>query len=124
MTTIHDSPAEFAAAVRAERARLALTDPAGETEAIAPLAGVRARQVLLEQADRRERIRVNPERRHDGQPLLDRLGVDLGRRRGVTRCPAHDDRAASLSWRLADDGRELLHCFAGCSFAEILAALG
>ena len=38
----------FAEAVLAERARLALVDPDGEHESIAPLTGVRARQILLE----------------------------------------------------------------------------
>lgn len=38
-------------------------------------------------------------------------------------CPAHDDRKASFSIRLADD-RILLNCHAGCTFDEILAALG
>jgi len=30
------------------------------------------------------------------------------------RCPAHDDRHASLSVSSSDDGRVLLHCHAGC----------
>lgn len=40
------------------------------------------------------------------------------------RCPAHDDRGPSLSVRLADDGRTLLHCFAGCDVHDVLAAIG
>ena len=118
----------FADEVRAERARLALLDPAGEREAIAPANAVRARQRLLEQAERGHargtgrRARWHLGRR-DGLALLEALGVDPGRARGVTRCPAHEDRSASLSWRLAGDDRALLHCFAGCSFAEILVAL-
>ena len=47
-----------------------------------------------------------------------------GQRRGVARCSGHDDRNASLSWRELDDGRILLHCFAGCSTEEVLAPLG
>lgn len=39
-------------------------------------------------------------------------------------CPAHDDTRASLSVGLGRQGQVLLHCFAGCSFAEIVAALG
>src|SRR5262245_8612295 len=39
-------------------------------------------------------------------------------------CPAHDDRHASLSVGLGNDGRVLLHCFAGCSIDAIVAALG
>ena len=39
-------------------------------------------------------------------------------------CPAHDDRAPSLSIREADDGKVLLHCWAGCFTADVLAAIG
>jgi hypothetical protein len=39
-------------------------------------------------------------------------------------CPAHEDRSASLSIRHADDGKILLHCFAGCSSHEVIGALG
>lgn len=37
-------------------------------------------------------------------------------------CPAHDDRDPSLSVREADDGKVLVHCWAGCTTREILAA--
>jgi putative DNA primase/helicase len=40
------------------------------------------------------------------------------------RCPAHDDRHASLSVSTGDDGRVLLRCHAGCDTAAIVAALG
>jgi putative DNA primase/helicase len=40
------------------------------------------------------------------------------------RCPAHDDRVASLSIATGEDGRVLFHCHAGCKHAEICAALG
>lgn len=39
-------------------------------------------------------------------------------------CPAHDDRDPSLSIREADDGKVLLHCWAGCTTRDILAAIG
>lgn len=39
-------------------------------------------------------------------------------------CPAHEDRAPSLSVRETPDGTVLLHCFAGCEVADVLAALG
>ncbi len=54
---------------------------------------------------------------------LDRV-KPTGSGRWIARCPAHDDRGPSLSVRELDDGRVLLHDFAGCSVAEILAAVG
>ena len=39
-------------------------------------------------------------------------------------CPAHGDKNPSLGIRLMDDGRILLHCFAGCSVEEIAGAAG
>jgi len=42
----------------------------------------------------------------------------------IGKCPAHDDKKASLSLRVGDDGRALVNCFAGCDFAAITAALG
>ena len=41
----------------------------------------------------------------------------------MARCPSHDDRRASLSIRRGADGRVLLHCHAGCSFEQNIAAL-
>lgn len=40
------------------------------------------------------------------------------------QCPVHEDRTPSLSIREERDGRVLLHCHAGCSPADIIAALG
>lgn len=48
----------------------------------------------------------------------------VGDGRWVARCPAHEDRSPSLSVRALDDGRTLLHCFAGCSVEDIVGALG
>ena len=56
----------------------------------------------------------------------------LGRLRGVRRsgegwvacCPAHDDEHASLSVGVQEDGRVLLHCFAGCDVVDVVAAMG
>jgi len=42
----------------------------------------------------------------------------------MARCPAHDDRNASLSIGEGRDGRVLLKCFAGCSFDQIVSAAG
>jgi len=40
------------------------------------------------------------------------------------RCPAHDDRNASLSLHRGADGHALVHCHAGCSYAEVMNSLG
>lgn len=40
------------------------------------------------------------------------------------RCPAHEDRVASLSVREGDDGTVLVKCHAGCPLEAIAAALG
>lgn len=39
-------------------------------------------------------------------------------------CPAHSDRNPSLSIKEGDDGRILLHCFAGCKVEEVVEAIG
>jgi hypothetical protein len=39
-------------------------------------------------------------------------------------CPAHDDETPSLSIGLGDDGRVLVHCFAGCTPEQVVAAVG
>jgi hypothetical protein len=39
------------------------------------------------------------------------------------RCPAHDDRRASLSVKEGDDGKALVYCHAGCDTRDILACL-
>lgn len=58
--------------------------------------------------------------------LLSRLdGVRVtGAGRWIARCPAHEDRSPSLAIREMDDGRVLLHDFAGCETEAILAAIG
>ncbi len=47
-----------------------------------------------------------------------------GPHRWLARCPAHHDKGPSLSIRETDDGRVLVHCFAGCSVHEIVQAAG
>ena len=52
--------------------------------------------------------------------------LDGVRRNGVgwmARCPAHDDRTASLAVTNGNDGRCLAHCHAGCSLEAVLAAM-
>jgi hypothetical protein len=62
-----------------------------------------------------------------GSPLEGVLAVlPTARRNGggwSARCPAHDDRVASLSVSEGDDGRALLHCHAGCDTSVVLEAL-
>jgi hypothetical protein len=45
-------------------------------------------------------------------------------REGSQRCPAHEDRTASLSVTRARDGRWLLYCHAGCQTKKVLETLG
>ena len=63
----------------------------------------------------------------DLQDALSRLqGVKkLAGGKYQARCPvpAHQDKRASLSLT-EKDGKLLLHCFAGCAFEDVLAALG
>jgi hypothetical protein len=43
--------------------------------------------------------------------------------RYIAKCPAHPDKSPSLT--IAEkDGKVLLHCFAGCEPADVLAAVG
>ena len=57
--------------------------------------------------------------------LLERLdGVRASGRGYTARCPAHDDHENSLSINVGEDGRVLLHCFAGCSVEQVLQPLG
>ena len=48
----------------------------------------------------------------------------VGKAQWEAKCPAHEDRHASMSVKLGDDGRVLLHCHAGCLPTEICQAMG
>ena len=53
--------------------------------------------------------------------------LDGVKRRGTgvsARCPAHEDRHASLGVNEGDDGRVLVRCYAGCETEAIVKALG
>jgi hypothetical protein len=39
-------------------------------------------------------------------------------------CPAHNDKGPSLAIRENEDGRILIHCFAGCETLSVVQALG
>jgi len=58
--------------------------------------------------------------------LLNRLDAvkQTGARQWLARCPAHDDRSPSLTVKECDDGRTLLYCHAGCTAADVVAAVG
>lgn len=57
--------------------------------------------------------------------LLERLDCVKQSGKGwIARCPAHADGRPSLKVDTGDDGRALLHCFAGCETAAIVEALG
>ncbi len=58
--------------------------------------------------------------------LISRLdGVkQTGNGRYLASCPAHDDRSPSLAIKDGDDGRVLVHCFAGCETEDVLSAIG
>lgn len=49
-----------------------------------------------------------------------RIGTD----RWMAKCPAHDDGHPSLAIREIEGDRLLVHCFAGCSVNEVVAAVG
>ena len=62
----------------------------------------------------------------EANEILARLDAvrSRGANKSSARCPAHADRSPSLSLRVAEDGRILVHCFAGCTVHEICRALG
>lgn len=58
--------------------------------------------------------------------LLERLEKvrRTGPGRWIACCPSHDDQSPSLALRELDDGRVLVHCFAGCRVHEVVDAVG
>lgn len=58
--------------------------------------------------------------------FLDKLqGVRrTGEGRYIARCPAHADKSPSLSLKETNTGDVLLHCFASCSFGDVISSLG
>jgi hypothetical protein len=54
--------------------------------------------------------------------LVDALDARQSREEFTACCPAHEDRHPSFSFTCRD-GQLLMHCFAGCSFYDIVQAL-
>lgn len=71
-----------------------------------------------------DRSITNP--RPDVHAMLARLEKirENGPGRWLACCPAHHDRSPSLAIRETPDGTLLLKCFAECSTADVLAAVG
>lgn len=59
------------------------------------------------------------------EELLSKLEgvIERGPNSWIATCPAHDDDSPSLNIREVENGRILIHCFAGCGAIEILEAL-
>jgi hypothetical protein len=70
----------------------------------------------------------DPKPNDSTRPIDNVLGHLQGVRRSgegwSARCPHHADKQASLSVKEGDDGRVLLHCFAGCGNADIVMSAG
>ncbi len=61
-----------------------------------------------------------------GLMLVDQLDrvVSIGQNQWKACCPAHEDKSPSLSIKQLDDGRVLIHCFAGCTAQEVVESVG
>lgn len=74
------------------------------------------------------RANGRPDRQTSSRPMDELLPRLEGVRRigngWIARCPAHDDRTASLSLAEGDDARVLLHCFGGCHTGAVVQAVG
>ena len=57
-----------------------------------------------------------------GADLYGRIVERYHVKRGVARCPAHDDKTPSLSVKL-DGDRVLVHCHAGCTQEDVIDAM-
>ncbi len=60
----------------------------------------------------------------DARKITEALGGKWRGDYGITFCPAHNNtRTPALSLSNGDDGKLLAHCFAGCSFEEVISVL-
>ena len=57
----------------------------------------------------------------------EKIATELGGSRSgsgwIAKCPAHKDSSPSLSIGVGRDGRVLVHCFAGCTGAQVIQKL-
>jgi hypothetical protein len=62
----------------------------------------------------------------DANSLISRLENvrRTGQGKYLACCPAHDDKHPSLAIKQTDDGKILIHCFAGCEADSIVGAVG
>jgi len=60
------------------------------------------------------------------QDLLSKLEKVKQTNKGgwIARCPSHKDKNPSMTIAEVDDGRVLVHCFAGCGIDDIMGAVG
>lgn len=106
-----------------ERALLALHDPEGEKDAVSPLTQEQATLNLLRFHPSIPRERRPGTFTGDDRGLAAALRIDPTRHSGRAACPAHGEgQKKTLSYKWAEDGRLLVKCFAGCTYAEIVAA--
>ena len=58
--------------------------------------------------------------------FLDRLQSyrKTGKSSYMAPCPAHDDKSPSLRISQGEDGRILIHCYAGCGAVDVVRAVG
>src|SRR5215203_6996983 len=75
--------------------------------------------------ERPVRSKETPSMLADFEDVLDKLSVvSRNGEKAMSFCPAHDDRSnPSLSLR-TENGRLLLHCFAGCHPEDIVSEIG
>jgi len=69
-----------------------------------------------------ERVRDGVFNNPSVEAIAQALGGKVRNDRAMVKCPAHEDKAPSLS--VAErNGKLLLHCFAGCKFESIIASM-
>ena len=50
--------------------------------------------------------------------------IRTGSNKYMAVCPAHEDKSPSLAITEAQDGRILIHCFAGCGTLDVVESVG